>query len=485
MAVQQPVVSNSTADSLDPRYPLVAGFAFLCILAFYLSAVHYYYYGSYLEPLLATSRFFSGLATLDFGEVFNFITLTLLAFPAMILLRGLAWFRHEGKRSFAGNVFNDSGTRNFFFEMLLLGLLGFFFWFVVGNAVRNLAAANIASGFGFLEREAGFGINFSPFVVYSETSNYSRVFLVGLQNTLLISILGIVFATLLGFIVGVARLSTNWVISRVAYVFVEIMRNIPLLLWIFIWYFSVLRLLPQPRDSINLGVFGFLNIRGLSMPKPLFEPGSMWIAIAFIAAIAATLAIARWARIRQMATGQQFPVLWTAIGLIVGLPVLAYLATGMPVAFDRPQLSTFGARGGTSIPPEFLGLLLALTTYTSSYIAEIVRAGILAVSKGQTEASFALGLRPGPTLRLVIIPQAMRVIIPPMTNQYLNLTKNSSLAVAIAYPDLVSVFAGTALNQTGQAVEILLTTMLTYLALSLLTSMFMNWYNARMALVER
>jgi general L-amino acid transport system permease protein len=486
MAVQQPIANVPVVNSTDPRYPLVILFAGLCVLAYYLSAVHYYYSGSYMAPLAAAGSVFTGMAALDYARIFNFIPLALLLFPVIILMRAVAWFGREGQQSYAGNLFNDSGLRNFFFEMLLLAVLGFFFWFLVGNAVRNLAAANISSGFGFMEREAGFGINFSPFVSYQETSNYARVFFVGLQNTLLISILGIIFATLLGFLVGVARLSTNWVISRLAYVYVEIMRNIPLLLWIFIWYFSVLRLLPQPRDSLNFGFFGFLNIRGLSMPKPILETGgAIWIGGAFIAAIIAIWAIARWARARQMATGEQFPVFLTAIGLIIGLPLIAYFLSGAPITFDRPALSTFGTRGGATIPPEFLGLLLALATYTSSYIAEIVRAGILAVDKGQTEASHALGLRAAPTLRLVVIPQAMRVVIPPMTNQYLNLTKNSSLAVAIAYPDLVSVFAGTALNQTGQAVEILLMTMLTYLTLSLITSFFMNWYNARMALVER
>lgn len=485
MTVQHPVSAGEVGQTSDPRYSLVILFAALCIIAFYLSAVHYFFQGSYGAPLASVGGMFAGLAELNLARIFNFISLVLVLFPLAILFRLYSWFGLEGRQSYAGNVFNDSGLRNFFFEMLLLAVLGYLFWFVVGNAVRNLAAASIASGFGFLENEAGFGINFSPFIAYQETSHYSRVFLVGLQNTLLISILGIILATFVGFVVGIARLANNWVISRVSYAYVEVMRNIPLLLWIFIWYFSVLRLLPSPRDSINLGWLGFLNIRGLSTPRPIFEQGSGWILAAFALGVVAAWLIARWARTRQMATGEQFPVFWTAVALIIGLPLLAYLAAGRPVSFDMPVLSTFGARGGASVPPEFLGLLLALSFYTSAYIGEIVRAGILAVSKGQTEAAHALGLRNGPTLRLVVIPQAMRVIIPPMTNQYLNLTKNSSLAVAIAYPDLVSVFAGTALNQTGQAVEILLMTMLTYLLLSLITSSFMNWYNARMALVER
>jgi general L-amino acid transport system permease protein len=485
MTVHHPSAPRAAGQAADPRYPLVIAFAIVCVIAFYLTAVVYYFRGDFAAPIAKVGQIFSGIASLDTAKIFDFISLVLLLFPLGILFRAYSWFGHEGKQSFAGNVFNDSGLRNFFFEMLLLAVLGFSFWFVVGNAVSNLAAAHIASGFGFFSREAGFGINFSPFLNYQETSPYSRVYFIGLQNTLLISILGIVFATLLGFVIGIARLAKNWVISRLAYVYIEIMRNIPLLLWIFIWYFSVLRLLPSPKESFKLGWFGFLNIRGLTFPRPLFQEGSFWILITFIVAIVAAWLLARWARARQLSTGQQFPVFWSSIGLIIGLPIVAYLLTGMPIEFDKPVMSTFGARGGSSIPPEFLGLLMALTTYTSSYIAEIVRAGILAVNKGQTEAANALGLRAGPTLRLVVIPQAMRVIIPPMTNQYLNLAKNSSLAVAIAYPDLVSVFAGTALNQTGQAVEILLMTMLTYLAMSLITSVFMNWFNARMALVER
>lgn len=382
-------------------------------------------------------------------------------------------------------IFNDPRIRGAAIQILLVVLIVFLIWGMVSNAATNLARAGIASGFGFLNVTAGFGINISPFVEYSETSSYGRVYLVGLQNTLVVAITGIILATVVGFIVGIARLSTNWVVSKLAYAFVEVMRNIPLLLWIFIWYFSVLRLLPDKAAPIDFGPFGLLNIAGYYAPKAVFGPGAGWIGLALLAGILASIVIYRWARARQMATGQQFPVFWTAVGLIVGLPLVAYVLTGFPLSFELPTTSRFGPRGGARIYPEFLGLLVALSFYTAAYIAEIVRAGILAISHGQTEASYALGMRRGHTLRLVIIPQAMRVIIPPLTNQYLNLTKNSSLAVAIAYPDLVSVFAGTTLNQTGQAVEVLLMTMLTYLALSLLTSLFMNWFNAKMALVER
>jgi general L-amino acid transport system permease protein len=485
MTIQQPIAGNEASTASDPRYTLVIVFAILAVLVFYLSAVHYYFGGDYTAPLSSIGGIFSGIGKFDLSQAFNFIAWVMLLFPIAIILRTRAWFGFEGKQSYAGNLFNDSGLRNFFFEMLVLSIIGWLFWFVVGNAITNLAAANIASGFGFLSREAGFGINFSPFIDYSESSHYSTVYFVGLQNTLLVAVLGIILATMLGFIIGVARLSSNWIISRLAYVYVEVMRNIPLLLWIFIWYFSVLRLLPEKQDPLNLGPLGLLNVAGYYAPKPIFSEGSGWIWIALLVGIVASFVVSRWARARQMATGKQFPVLWASVGLIVGLPVLALLATGIPVSFELPESSRFGPRGGMRVIPELLGLLVALVTYTSSYIAEIVRAGILAVNKGQTEASYALGLRPGSTLRLVVIPQAMRVIIPPMTNQYLNLTKNSSLAVAIAYPDLVSVFAGTVLNQTGQAVEVVLITMLTYLTISLVTAWIMNWFNARMALVER
>jgi general L-amino acid transport system permease protein len=274
-------------------------------------------------------------------------------------------------------------------------------------------------------------------------------------------------------------------VRGVSTIYVETFRNIPLLLHIFIWYFGVLRLLPQPRESMTFGSLGLLNNRGLFVPRPIPGPLFWYTLAAFVIGIVATIAISRWSHARQMRTGQRFPVGWAGLALIVGLPVVVFFVTGSPLKFDFPEPGTFRPRGGMTILPEFISLLLALSSYTAAFIAEIVRAGILAVSRGQTEAAYSLGLRPRPTLRLVVIPQAMRVIIPPLTSQYLNLTKNSSLAVAIAYPDLVSVFAGTALNQTGQAVEILMMTMLTYLAISLLTSAGMNWYNAKMALVER
>ncbi len=382
-------------------------------------------------------------------------------------------------------LLNDPKIRGLIFQIVLLVAVVWLAWAAIDNMFANLAAANIASGFGFLERNAGFQISQSLIDYSQATSTYGRVYLVGLLNTLLVAGIGIFLATLIGFIVGIARLSNNWVIAKMATVYVETLRNVPLLLQIFVWYFSVLRLLPSRRESLNMGFLGQLNISGWFAPKPIFGEGSSLILWALIFGIVASLAIDYWARKRQEATGQQFPVFATSLGLIIGLPALAYFVSGMPIGFEMPVAGNFGPKGGMRIYPEFIGLLMALSTYTATFIAEIVRAGILGINKGQTEAAHALGFRHGPTLRLVIIPQAMRIIIPPLTSQYLNLTKNSSLAVAIAYPDLVSVFAGTALNQTGQAVEILLMTMLTYLGLSLLTSTFMNWYNNKMALVER
>lgn len=389
------------------------------------------------------------------------------------------------------NVFNDPKVRGTVYQILLVLVLGWLVWEIIQNTAANLEKQKIASGFGFMENNAGFGI-IQSLIEYSEISSYGTALLVGFYNTLLVAIIGIIVATILGFIIGVARLSNNWVISRMAYVYIEVIRNIPLLLQIFFWYFAVLRAVPGKRDAWSLFDSFHLNIAGLRGPSPVFEDGSTPVIVAFFVAIVAVFFVKSWAHKRQLETGQQFPVFWTAVGLIIGLPVIVFFATGMPISLSFPEFINTGPimrRGfqpgeGFVLIPEFLALLAALAIYTAAFIAEIVRAGILAVSHGQTEASYALGLRAGPTLRLVIIPQAMRVIIPPLTSQYLNLTKNSSLAVAIAYPDLVSV-GGTVLNQTGQAVEIIGIWMLVYLSLSLITSAFMNWYNSRMALVER
>ncbi|MFV0299044.1 MAG: amino acid ABC transporter permease, partial [Hyphomicrobiaceae bacterium] len=363
-------------------------------------------------------------------------------------------------------------------------LLGALVWMVVSNTISNLQKQNIASGFGFWNRTAGFDISQRP-IPYSATSTYGDAFWVGLINTVIVSALGIVLATIVGFTMGIARLSSNWLIARLATVYIETARNIPLLLQLFVWYTAVLTPLPGPRQSIILPFDIALNNRGLSLPAPVFHPGSGLLLAALIAAIVLSIAVGHWSKRRRLLTGEQFPVMWTSLALLIILPLAAAAAAGFPISFDYPKLQGFNYHGGIAVLPEFMALLLGLTLYTGAFIAEVVRAGIQGVSTGQKEAARALGLTNRQMLRLVVIPQAMRIIIPPLTSQYLNLTKNSSLGIAIAYPELVGVFAGTVLNQTGQAVEVILLTMLVYLTLSLLTSAFMNWFNSRMKLVER
>ncbi len=382
-------------------------------------------------------------------------------------------------------LLNNPQVRGWLFQILLAIALVYLAYTGVNNMLINMENAGIGTGFDFLGNEAGFAISQSLLEYNQAASTYGRVYFVGLLNTLVIAVVGIFFATILGFLMGVARLSKNWVVSRLATAYVEFFRNIPLLLHIFIWYFGVLRLLPNPRNGFDFGFFGLLNNRGYFMPKAIWGDGAMWITYALIAGVIAAWAVSRWATKRQMETGQPFPAFWTGVGLIVGLPFIVFLIMGAPLTWDVPEMGGFRPSGGMTVIPEFIALLLALVTYTAAFIAEIVRAGILGVYKGQSEAAHALGLRQGQNLRLVVIPQALRIIIPPLTSQYLNLTKNSSLAVAIAYPDLVSVFQGTTLAQTGLAPQIVAITMLTYLTISLLTSAFMNWYNSRVALVER
>ncbi|MCB1521873.1 MAG: amino acid ABC transporter permease [Hyphomicrobiaceae bacterium] len=378
----------------------------------------------------------------------------------------------------------DPRSRGIILQVLLAVALIWFTAEIVNNAITNLKKQSIASGFDFLGRTSGFDISQS-LISYSNTMTYARAFWVGLLNTLLVAGLGIVLATIIGFIVGIGRLSTNWIIAKLASVYVEVLRNIPPLLMLFAIYFAVLKSLPAPRDSIELPFYSYLNVRGLTVPMPTWLDGIGYVVAAFFIAIVAAVLIARWARIRQEATGERFPGVLVGIGLVVLAPLLTFLLAGRPVSFEYPTPGRFNLSGGVTMLPEFVALLTGLTLYTAAFIAEIVRSGILGVSKGQKEAAAALGLRPGQSMRLVVIPQALRIIIPPLTNQYLNLTKNSSLAVAIGYPDLVSVFAGTVLNQTNQAIEVILITMAVYLVVSLLTSFFMNWFNSRMALVER
>jgi general L-amino acid transport system permease protein len=386
------------------------------------------------------------------------------------------------------SLVNDPKVRGLVYQAVLVVVVVGLVWAAATNAVENLRAAKIASGFAFLNSTSGFDIG-QTLIPYSATSTYGRAFLVGLLNTLLVAAIGVVLATLLGFVLGVARLSSNWIVARVATVYVEVVRNLPLLLQLLFWYIAVLRSLPEPRASVNPGLGVFLNNRGLFVPKPIVE-GHAWIVFAAVViGIVASIAYATAASRKQTRTGEQSPVLLVALGLVIGVPALLWIVlavvAGNPIDFDMPIKGTFNLRGGLQIFPELVALTLGLVIYTAAFIAEIVRAGILAVSKGQTEAAHALGLRSGPTLRLVVIPQAMRVIIPPLTSQYLNLTKNSSLAVVIGYPDLVQVFMGTVLNQTGQAIECVAITMAVYLTVSVATASLMNAYNSRMALIER
>ena len=385
------------------------------------------------------------------------------------------------------SFWRDPDKRAIVYQVAVVAFIGWLVYSMVSNTATNMESQGLASGFGFLDTSAGFGIISTPFVEYSEDSDYLTVFLVGLVNTIIVAVVGCVLALIVGFLVGIARLSSNWLVQKIATFYIELFRNVPLLLQILFWYSAVLKPLPGPRELHNAGdaVFFSINNRGVIFAEPVGQPGFQYVWYAFFAACVLTWLINKWATVRQMKTGSQFPVFTTGLLLIIGLPVLVFFFLGRPMELMPAEMSRFALRGGVTIIPEFAALLLALVVYTSAYIAEIVRSGIQAVSHGQTEAASALGVKPTHRMRLVVVPQAMRVIVPPLTSQFLNLTKNSSLATAIAYPDLFSVFAGTTLNQTGQAVEIMAMTLAVYLTLSLVTSAFMNWYNSRIALVER
>jgi general L-amino acid transport system permease protein len=372
-----------------------------------------------------------------------------------------------------------AGWKGFGLQLLFVAATVWIGYEIVANARANLDAQHITPGFKFLNNTAGFDIS-QTLVPYSGSSSYARVLLVGLLNTLLVSVIGIVFATIIGFLVALGRLSPNWLLSRVAGAYVEIIRNLPLLFQILFWYLAVLAALPGPRQSIS--VFGsfFLSNRGLIVPRPIGEPGLLPFLMSFMVAILVSLALHAYARRELFLRGHVVRTWPYVIGALIGLPLVATIVFGPPVAFELPVLKGFNFAGGSRMIPEFVALTVALSMYTASFIAEVVRGGILSVHKGQMEAGVSLGLSRGAVLRLIVVPQALRVILPPLTNQYLNLTKNSSLAVAIGYPDLVSVFAGTALNQTGQAIEIILITMGVYLALSLVTSAIMSTYGWRL-----
>ncbi len=364
-----------------------------------------------------------------------------------------------------------------------LAFVAFVIWLgyeIYSNAQANLRAQRIATGFGFMQQTAGFATSQS-LIPYQESDTYTRVFIVGLLNTLLVSIIGIFLATILGLVIGLGRLSPNWLVARLSGAYVELVRNLPLLFQILFWYLAVLATLPSPRQSVSLFGMFFLNSRGIIVPKPIGEPGFEPFAFAVLVAVLGSIALSVYSRRLLFATGRRLKIWPFVLGMLVGLPLIAALIFGKPVAFEMPVLRGFNFAGGSRLIPEFVALLLALSIYTAAFIAEIVRAGVLSVHKGQMEAGASLGLTRGATLRLIVVPQALRVILPPLTNQYLNLTKNSSLAVAIGYPDLVAVFAGTTLSQTGQAIEIIAITMGVYLLISLVTSALMNFYNWRIS----
>lgn len=377
---------------------------------------------------------------------------------------------------------NDPGVRSLIYQVLILGIVGFAIWYLVSNTLHNLAVRNISTGFDFLDREAGFAIGESS-IDYTPADSYGRAIWVGILNTLRVSIIGIIAATIFGTILGIARLSKNWLLSRVASAYIEVMRNVPLLLQLFFWYAIITESMPGPRDALNPLPGVFLSNRGLKLPS-IHGDALDWMVAGLGLAIVAIVLIGHWAKKRQEATGQIFPLLRVAAALIIALPLAGWLVSGASLSVDMPVLKGFNFAGGITMSPEFAALLAGLIIYTSAFVAEVVRSGIQSVNQGQWEAAGAIGLSRARMLRLVILPQALRVIVPPMTSQYLNLTKNSSLAVAIGYPDIVSV-VNTTLNQTGQAIEGILIIMAAYLTVSLSISMFMNWYNKRIALVER
>ncbi len=378
---------------------------------------------------------------------------------------------------------NDPDKRAIFYQIATLIAVALLGYYLITNTLDNLARQSISTGFGFLEKEASFEIGESV-IPYSAADTYARALWVGVLNTLKVSFIGIVITVILGTIIGIARLSSNWLVSKLAAIYIEVFQDIPVLLQLFFWYAIFYEMLPPPRAAVSPVAGVFLSNRGLVFAVPESHPAHKYMLFALVIAVGAVFLMRRWARRRRDRTGRPFPVVRVGLGTIIGLPLLVWAVAGAPVAMDVPELSGFNFEGGANLSPEFGALLLGLVLYTAAFVAEIVRAGIQSVSRGQTEAALAIGLRPGQVLNLVILPQALRVIIPPLTSQMLNLTKNSSLAVAIGYPDFVSV-ANTTINQTGQAIEGVALIMLVYLCFSLLTSLFMNWYNKKMALVER
>jgi len=378
----------------------------------------------------------------------------------------------------------DARFRAIVFQVAALLAVVLGIGYLVSNTLTNLETRKIASGFTFLAREAGFEIGETTLMSFGAADHYAKAFLVGLANTFRVAILGIVLASLIGTLIGLARLSSNFLLSRVAAGYVEIVRNVPLLVQLVLWYALISENMPGPRQALNPIGGVFISNRGIQVPALVPETAHWWMLGAVVVGLIIAWRVAAWARARQEKTGQQFHSFWVGLGIVLGLPLVIFLGAGAPLELNVPKLAGFNFQGGMTLTPEFAALLAGLVLYTAGFIAEIVRAGVLAVHDGQSEAALALGLHKNRVMRLVILPQALRVIIPPLTSQYLNLTKNSSLAVAIGYPDLVSI-ANTAINQTGQAIEGIGIIMAVYLSISLSISAFMNWYNKRIALVER
>lgn len=377
----------------------------------------------------------------------------------------------------------DPDKRALIYQSLALAVVILIGYYLFTNTLNNLSRQNIATGFGFLGKEASFEIGESV-IPYSAADSYARALAAGILNTLKVACIGIVLTVILGTFVGIARLSSNWLISRLAAVYTEVLQDIPILLQLFFWYAIFYEVLPSPRQALHPLPGVFLSNRGMVLAVPETHPAHTWMLLAFLAGCLVVWSLRRWAVNRQERTGKIFPLFWTAVAILVAFPATAWIAGGAPVEMNLPELRGFNFQGGINVSPEFAALLLGLVLYTAAFVAEIVRAGIQSVSHGQTEAAMSLGLRPGKVLQLVILPQALRVIIPPLTSQMLNLTKNSSLAVAIGFPDFVSV-ANTTINQTGQAIEGIALIMAVYLIFSLTTSVFMNWYNKKVKLVER
>ncbi len=385
----------------------------------------------------------------------------------------------------ANGFLNNPHNRAVIFQVLALMFVVFLAFYFANNMFDNVEKRGITTGFSFLDEVAGFGIS-QTLIEYDDAgSTYYDVFVVGLLNTLLVSVIGIFCASVLGLLIGVGRLSSNYLISRLSLVYIETFRNIPILLQILFWYNVVLAALPSPRKSFTYMDSVFLNNRGLQLPEPIFESGSSAILIALILAVIGVFFLARWSNKRHDLTGEEFPIIKISVALVVLAPVLVYFISGQPISAEYPLLKGFNFKGGFTIIPELLALVFALSIYTATYIAEAVRAGIEAVPNGQKEAAKSLGLKDHVILTKVVLPQALRVIIPPVINQYLNLVKNSSLATAIGYPEVVTLFSGTTLNQVGQAIEIILMTMAVYLTFSIVISLLLNWVNAKMAIKGR